>query len=133
MKLYICLDYEHSTPRYYSKEMNFWGGGPKKRVVQECLEHIYGLRKREKRTLTAVKWEVVGLAIRNFLQMNINNFKDQQIKNKSIDDGARQNKEHSRIIWAQYKKKKKTAQTNLTRSLLLSLLANGNDCSFFTT
>lgn len=39
--------------------------------------------------------------------MNINNFKDQQIKNKSIDDGARQNKEHSRIIWAQYKKQKK--------------------------
>ena len=23
MKLYICLDYELSTPRYYSREMNF--------------------------------------------------------------------------------------------------------------
>ena len=102
MKLYICLDYEHSTPRYYSREMNFSGGAVhKKRVVQECLEHIYGLRKKKKRTLTAVNWEVVGLAIANFLQMNINNFKDQQIKNKSINnDGTRQNKEHSRIIWA---------------------------------
>lgn len=79
-------------------------------------------KERERRTLTAFHWEVVVLAIRNFLQMNINNFKDQQIKNKSVnDDGARQNKEHSRIIWAQYKTK--TVQTNLTGSLLLSLLA----------
>lgn len=113
------------------EKWTFWGVH-KKRVVQECLEHIYGLRKREKRALTAFNWEVVVLAIRNFLQLNINNFKDQQIKNKSVnDDGARQNKEHSRIIWAQYKTK--TVQTNLTRSLLLSLLANGNDCRFFTT
>lgn len=61
--------------------------------------------------------------------MNINNFKDQQIKNKSIDDGARQNKEHSRIIWAQYKKKKKklpkptSQEVYFSFSLLMEMIA----------
>ena len=52
--------------------------------------------------------------------MNINNFKDQQIKNKSIDDGARQNKEHSRIIWAQYKKQKNCPNQPHKKSTSLS-------------
>ena len=34
MKLYICLDYEHSTPRYYSREMNFLGGSTKKELYK---------------------------------------------------------------------------------------------------
>lgn len=48
MKLYICLDYEHSTPRYYSKEMNFWGGPQKKSCTRMSGAYLWIEKERKK-------------------------------------------------------------------------------------
>lgn len=81
MKFYMHLHYEHSTPRYYSREMN---SRVHKKICTRMSIVDLCIKKRKNTPPDCCRLEVGGLAIRDFLQLNIDDFKEPKPKMFSL-------------------------------------------------